>query len=200
MSDESEGSRRDVEPNDDRRLSHHTPSRAAIRRAREAGFDLAALRSDDPQTYRMICSVPVLRTDAELRGLAEGPLQVALGDQHLFEAEVQDGILIMAFPGPDRSQLQRLDDLLAAVVEEEARRRFGYFRVVQDRSGTRRELALPTEPESWSGRDTMVGPFADEAQAEAWAASHVNARSGATYDVLRYAGAWFCDVFSAAET
>lgn len=194
MRDDTEG-----EGREDQRLEDHRPSMAAARRAREAGLDLARLRVDDPQTYRMICSVPVLRTATELRGLAEGPLQVALADQHLFEAELQEGLLIMAFPGPGRSQLQRLDDLLAAVVEEEARLRYGYYRVVQDRTGTRRELGLPTGPGSWSGRDTMVGPFAEEAQADAWASAHVAARSGATYDVLEYAGAWFCDIFSATE-
>jgi hypothetical protein len=180
-------------------LERHLRSPAARRRAEAAGLDLDALKHDDPDAYRMLCAVPVLYLARELRGLAEGPLQAALAGQHLFKAEAEERLLFLAFPGPAKAQLDRLDDLLAAAVDQEASRRQAYFRVVQDRSGTRRELDLPTVPEAWTGRSTMVGPFTDEAQAAAWAEQNVDPRSGVTYDVLAYAGAWFCDVFRAGE-
>jgi hypothetical protein len=95
--------------------------------------------------------------------------------------------------------LERHRPSAAARRRAEAARRHAYFRVVQDRGGTHRELDLPTPPEAWAGRSTMVGPFADEAEAASWAGENVDPRAGATFDVLEYAGAWFCDVFRAGE-
>lgn len=180
-------------------LTHHQPSDEVRRRARAAGLELDRLRSEDPDTYRMLCSTSVLRVGGALRQLVEAPLHAALPDQRLFEAEAGERVTVLAFPGPTRAQLERLDDLLALAVEDEVKRRHAYYRVVQDTAGVHRELDLPTPPESWSGEETMVGPFRDEAQANAWAEKKVDARSGATFDVIQYAGGWFCDVFRAGD-
>lgn len=180
-------------------LTNHRPSDEARRRARAAGLELDELRTGNPDTYRMLCSTSVLRVGSELRSVVEGPLHAALPDQRLFEAEAGGRINVLAFPGPTRVQLDRLDDLLALAVEDEVQRRHAYYRVVQDSAGVRRELDLPTRPEVWNGEETMVGPFQSEAQANAWAEQKVDARGGATYDVVEYAGGWFCDVFRAGE-
>jgi hypothetical protein len=180
-------------------FENHHPSEDAVRRARAAGIDLDAARSEDPASYMMICSVPVLRVAGELRGVAEGPLLSALADQRLFEAPTGAGAVVLAFPGPSSEQLERLDDLMGAAVEEEARRRYGFYRVVRDRSGSRRELGLPVAPDDWDGSEAMVGPFEDEASAWEWARGRSDPRSGTTHDVLKYAGGWFCDLFRAGE-
>lgn len=180
-------------------LTHHRPNDEARRRARAAGLELDDLRVEAPDTYRMLCSTSILRVNEALRDVVEAPLHAALPDQRLFEAETGGRINVLAFPGPTRAQLERLDDLLALAVEDEVRRRHAYFRVVQDSAGVRRELDLPTAPEKWSGQETMVGPFQYEAQANAWAEQRVDARTGATYDVIEYAGGWFCDVFRGGD-
>lgn len=179
-------------------LAEHTPSEGARRRARAAGLDIDALKRDDPTSYMMLCSLPVLHAAPELKTLALPPLQLALTDQQLFEAESQPGVVVLAFPGPDSFQLRRFDELMGEAIEGEVER-YAYYRVVEDASGTRRELDLPTPPDEWQGRSTMIGPFGNEAEARAWAQSRVDPRSGSTYDVVPYAGGWFCDVFSAAE-
>lgn len=176
-------------------LEKHTPSEDARRRAAAADLDLDVLRLDDPDTYRMICAVPVMSVAVELVEIAQGPLQTALGDQRLFQARTDGDVLMLAFPGPDAAQLERLDDLMAMSVEAHAIGRYGYYRLVRDRTGTRREFALPTPPEGWEGGETMVGPFSTEAYAQEWAGARVDPRSGITYDILEYAGSWFCDLF-----
>ena len=179
-------------------LADHQPSEGARRRAEAAGLDLDSLKRDDPVSYRMLCSVPVVKVAKELKDLAEPPLQSSLEDQQLFEAEAQGRLLVLAFPGPARQQLRLLDELMGEVVEE-VRNGYAYYRVVQDRSGTSREFDLPTPPQEWQGAGTMVGPFSDEVQARDWGQQEVVPLAGFTYDVLQYAGAWFCDVFSAAD-
>jgi hypothetical protein len=183
-------------------LEGHRPSAQARRRAHEAGLDLERLRREDPLAYKMITAVPVLQVAAELRTLAEPSLHVALAGQQLFEAKDQEHLQLLAFPGPEARQLERLDDLLAQAVEE-ITGRYGYYRVVSDRRAVRREFDLPTEPGAWQGQETLVGPFGDESEARDWGLDNVMGRvmgSGAlTYDTVRYAGAWFCDIFSAAD-
>ncbi|MEX2534734.1 MAG: hypothetical protein WD273_03960 [Trueperaceae bacterium] len=179
-------------------LEQHQPSEDARGRAKAAGYDLDALKHDDPVTYRMLCAVPVIRSAKELTPLAQSPLQVALGGRQLYEAQVKERMLVLAFPGPGPVELRKLDELMGAAVEE-ALGRYAYYRVVQDRSGTRRELDLPSSPESWQGESTMIGPFAHEAAARDWGQERVIGHAGLTYDVLNYAGGWFCDVFSAAD-
>jgi hypothetical protein len=179
-------------------LSGHVPSAEAERRAHAAGLDLDALRRDDPTGYKMINAAPLLRSAAELRRLAEPAVHAALGDQEIYGAPVGEKVLFLAFPGPNAAQLERLDDLLAQAVEEDTGR-YGFYRVVRDRRGVRRELDLPTSPPVWSGEDALVGPFADDARAREWGLDNVMGRGVITFDTVRYAGAWFCDVFSAAD-
>lgn len=179
-------------------LADHQPGEGARRRAEAAGLDLESLKVDDPVTYRMLCSVPVVNVAKQLKGLVEPPLQSTFEGQHLFEAESQGRLLVLAFPGPAPEQLRRFDGLMGEVVEE-VLDRYAYYRVVQDRSGTSREFDLPTPAQEWQGAATMVGPFRNEAEARDWGQQEVVPRAGFTYDVLQYAGAWFCDVFSAAD-
>jgi hypothetical protein len=179
-------------------LSGHVPSPEAERRAREAGLDLDALRGDDPLAYRMINAAPLLRSAAELRRLAEPAVHAALGDQEIYRAPVGEKVLFLAFPGPSAAQLERLDDLLAQAVEE-VTDRHGFYRVVRDRRGVRRELDLPTSPPAWHGEDALVGPFDDDARARQWGLDNVMGRAAMTFDTVHYARAWFCDVFSAAD-
>lgn len=182
-----------------RDLETHNASEGARRRAEAAGLDIDALKRDDPVSYMMLCSQPVLHAAPQLKELASPALEAALADQQLFEAESQGRLLVLAFPGVGREQLRLLDELMGEVVEE-ALDRYAYYRVVQDQSGTTRELDLPTGPEEWQGTATMVGPFANEGEASAWGQERVVPRAGLTYDVLPYAGAWFCDIFTPGET
>ena len=179
-------------------LESHVPDDGARRRAESAGLDLEVLRRDEPVTYMMICSLPVLRAAPELEDLAEPVLDAVFGDQQLFKAEAEGKVLVLAFPGPTQGQLRRFDELMGEAVEA-ATEEHAYYRIVNDRSGTSRELDLPTPPELWRGSATMVGPFENEAEAQGWAQRLVVPQPGMTYDALLYAGAWFCDVFSAAE-
>ena len=179
-------------------LESHTPSDSARRRAQAAGLDIDALKRDEPLSYMMLCSQPVLHLAPELEALATAPLEAAFGDQQLFEAETGERQLVLAFPGPQPQQLQRFDELMGEMVEQ-ATADFAYYRVVQELSGTRRELDLPTAPGAWQGASTMVGPFGDEGAAREWGQAQVVPRAGMTYDVLNYAGGWFCDVFDAAD-
>lgn len=179
-------------------MDDHRPSEDAVRRAREAGFELEELRESDPTTYRMLCAVPVLRTASELRAVVEAPLRSALPGKELFEAKLEGVVLLLAFPGPAREELQRLDEALGAAAASTGDPRV-YYRVVTDRAGTRRELLFATEPAEWSGQAALLGPFEDEGAAIAFGERNVAGRSGITYDALPYGGHWFCDVFAGGE-
>lgn len=177
-------------------LNDHTPSGEQRRRAEAAGFDLDALRRSDPTTYKMLCSQPVVRVDSALAGLADAPLQAALPQQQLFQAQQSSVTTILAFPGPDAEELERLDQQMGELAESELHR-FVYYRVVRDTTGTRRELSLPVEPAAWSGELRMVGPFRDQGEADAWGRDNVMGRDVLTFDTVPYGAAWFCDVFRA---
>ncbi|HEX7003153.1 MAG TPA: hypothetical protein VF168_03095 [Trueperaceae bacterium] len=179
-------------------LDSHQPDAGARSRAEAAGLDLDILKREEPLSYMMLCSLPVMRVDRRLKTLAAEPLGAVLDDQRLFEAEVGEELLMLAFPGPRRDQLERLDELMGQAVEA-AVADYAYYRVVRDRRGTTRELSLPTAPDGWQGTSTMVGPFEDEAAARRWGQERVVPVSGTTYDTVPYAGGWFCDVFSAAD-
>lgn len=183
----------------DSELASHRPSEGARLRAKSAGLDLDRLKREDPTTYRMLCAVPVVRVAPELQAQALAPLEAALDDQALFQAELADSVLVLAFPGPDAEALERLDRSLGEVAERESGR-YGYYRVVRDETGTRRELDLPSSPQAWQGEETMVGPFADESEAGDWAEANVDRSAGRTYDTVKYGGGWFCDVFDAGNT
>ena len=66
----------------------------------------------------------------------------------------------------------------------------------------RRELDLPQAPDDDLEADdldddTVVGPFADEAAADAWGRAHV--RPPLVHDPFPMNGRWFCDVFRADD-
>jgi hypothetical protein len=74
-----------------------------------------------------------------------------------------------------------------------ARAGSAYLREVHDRSGRRDELGLPVAPEAYRGGATLVGPFADAAAADAWAAGAL--RRPWVHDVHHDGPHVYADVF-----
>jgi len=68
-----------------------------------------------------------------------------------------------------------------------------YLREVSDRAGRRDELALPVAPGDYGGGAWLVGPFADEGAADAWAGRAL--RPPWVHDVHRHGDSWYADVF-----
>ncbi|MEJ2668478.1 MAG: hypothetical protein P8Z81_15515 [Deinococcales bacterium] len=151
----------------DERLRRHTPSAALRSRAEAEGIDLEALKREAPADYMVLNAGEVLLAAAELAHL-------------------------------DDEELERFDALLAPLVDRpEWSARHAYYREVNDARGKRRELGLPLVPDAYREGDAVVGPFPDEAAAEAWGREHVDAPR--VHDPFAMNGRWFCDVFRADE-
>lgn len=182
-------------------LEHHTPTAAARQRAEAAGIDLDKLRRSDPQRYKMLNAVVLLRVAPALREAASNVFFAAFRHYELFEAAEGDLTTLLAFPPLTAAELKRFDDALGRLAALNAyAEQYVYYRVVNDRQGEHRELALPLAPGAWTGEiNRLVGPFPSQAAAEAWGEAQVRGRENLVYDAVPQAGAWFCDVFAAPE-
>lgn len=175
-------------------LLRHRPSDAVRRRAEAEGIDLEELKRSDPQRYGMLNAGEALRAHPELADLAASALAVAFPERSLFEAAPDAMVRVLVFPPLSEAERRRFDALLAPLTDRpEWRARHAYYREVRDVRGTRHELGLPAAPAAYHGGDGMVGPFADQADADAWAREHV--APPRVHDTVVLGGAWFCDVF-----
>ena len=178
--------------------SEHTPSEAVRKRAEAAGIDLGALKRDDPTAYAMLNAQHLLRVSPPLLGAAGDTLFAHFPDHQAFDLPPdENGMLgLLVFPPLKNNELEMLDDAFEKTIRRsEFREVFAYYRVVSDRTGTRREFGLPTAPGAWRAPlSVMVGPFESEEAARAWGDAQVS--RDLLYDALPYGGRWFCDVFS----
>jgi hypothetical protein len=182
----------------DERVRRHTPSAALERRARAEGIDLEALKREAPEDYMALAATEVLRAAPELADLAGGMLLMAFPEREVFRAPDGSRERLLAFPPLTQDELERLDGLLAPLVDRPAwRRRDAYFRQVDDVRGQRRELDLPQAPDAYDQGDAVVGPFADQQAADAWGRTHVGPPR--VHDAFSMNGRWFCDVFRADD-
>lgn len=164
-------------------------------RAEAAGLDLDALKRSDPQRYKMLNAQRLLRTQAPFVERVSDVFFAAFRHYELFQLLEGEYTVLLAFPALSEKELGRLDDALGRLVALPDHAP-AYYRVVNDKQGEQRELALPVLPGAWRGEGgVVVGPFAAQADAEAWGNAHVQAHA-LTHDAVPYAGAWYCDVFS----
>ncbi|MEX2502299.1 MAG: hypothetical protein WD336_07975 [Trueperaceae bacterium] len=181
-------------------LAHHVPSNLARRRAERAGMDLDALRSEAPDRYRMLNAEEIASVSPELADAAAQVVWDAFPDRAIYRVPAPDAgpERLLAFPPLDAEALARFDDDAADLVAKpEFEAVHAFFRTVNDLRGTRRELMLPTPPDAWAGEIALVGPFATQAEAEAWPAGRLPDQLIA--DPVPYRGVWFCDVFRSDE-
>ena len=174
----------------------HRPSERVRAQAEATGVDLGELRKSDPLTYGAINAAPLVRTDARLAPQVKLALEQITPYAQLFTVPLtspQTDTELRVFPPLHKSELAALDDALGALVGRHAGGLF--YRTVNERSGERRELAWPLLPATWQAGAAFVGPFADQAEANAWGQTHVDPRSGFVFDALPYAGAWYGDIF-----
>lgn len=182
----------------DERLRRHTPSAALRRRAAAEGIDLESLKRDAPADYMALAAGEVVRAAPELAALAGGMLLMAFPEREAFRAPDGRRERLLAFPPLSAEELERLDGLLAPLVDRpEWRRRHAFLRQVDDVHGTRRELDLPEHPDAYQQGAAVVGPFADRDAAEAW--GRAQAKPPHVHDPFPMNGRWFCDVFRADE-
>jgi len=182
----------------DERVRRHVPSAAMRRRAEAEGIDLDALKREAPTDYMALAAGEVLRVAPELAELAGGMLLVAFPEREVFRAPDGPRERLLAFPALSGEELERLDGLLAPLVDRpEWYRRNAFYRQVDDARGARRELDLPQAPDAYRQGDAVVGPFVDEGAADAWGRAQV--RPPHVHDPFPMNGRWFCDVFQADE-
>lgn len=180
------------------RVQTHKPTPAARRRAEAAGLDLDDLKRRDPVTYAVLNAQRAVQVAPQLREAAGEALFDAFPRHQVFDAPQTQGGLgsLLLFPPLGQAELIRLDRTFAELASVTSSVGSVFYRTVNDSGGERRELGLTVLPDAWQGQpDVMVGPFVTEAAARAWSERHVAAPSGLVSDVLRYAGAWFCDLF-----
>ena len=159
-------------------------------------MDLEGLRESDPLTYAAINAVSLVRTDARLASQVNAALIPFAPHAQLFTVPLtnpQTDTELRVFPPLQKPELDAFDDALGVFVSTQPGGLF--YRTVGDISGEHRELAWPLPPQKWSAGTALVGPFSDEAEANAWGQDHIDPRSGLVFDALPYAGAWYSDVF-----
>ncbi len=179
-------------------LRLHKPSEKAQQRAKQAGLHLSELKETNPQHYKMLVAQNVLEVSAELEQLASSVILAAFQHHEVFRLEQPHVITLLIFPELSTKELERLDKSLGQLLESASlKSNYAYFRVVTDKTGEHRQLSLPLPSEEWRGqRNHLIGPFENQTRAETWGEQNVRPRQ-LIYDTLSYAGAWFCDVFSA---
>ncbi|CAN5743883.1 hypothetical protein BH24DEI2_BH24DEI2_29210 [soil metagenome] len=180
-------------------LEHHTPTEAARHRAAAAGLSLDDLKHSDPQRYKMLNAQPLLQVAPSLAAAASAVLFAAFRHYDLFELPGDDVTTLLVFPPLTPAETKRFDDALGRLAALDIHaQNYVYYRVVTDRQGEHRQLALPLAPAAWSGEaNRLVGPFATQSAAEAWGEAHISGQGSLIHDTVPQAGAWFCDVFDA---
>lgn len=139
-----------------------------------------------------------LRASADLADIAASLLLALFPDRQLYRSEHGGLSLLLVDPPLGVVEAARLERYLHELVARpEWRARHAVVREVRDRSGVRREVRTPVPPASYGEGEALVGPFDDEASADAWGAEH--APPGFDHDAVRMAGAWLCDVFAAGD-
>lgn len=182
--------------------STHEPTQEVRRKAEAAGLDLDALRERDPTTYAMLNAERTVQVAPQLKEVAGEALFATFPERQIFDmpygaTQGNEMLSLLIFPPLDHTELERLDETLAALATRAPlAAENAFYRVVSDTAGEHRELALPVAPGDWHGQaGVMVGPFKGEAAAKAWSEAHIDATSGLVSDTLPYSGAWFCDLF-----
>ena len=156
----------------------------------------AATRKDTGTDAGDAAPVALLRTHPDLLQTVAQLLWAAAPEAELMHDDPDDAGLVPLYlraplREPQQAAFERgLDALLA---EPSERRRGTYLREVRDLRGRRRELGVPVAPDAWQGGAVLVGPFPDEAAAEAWRERTVTPPW--LGDPLPHAGAWYVDVF-----
>jgi hypothetical protein len=139
-----------------------------------------------------------LRAGPGLADIAVSLVLALFPEHRLYRAEAAAMTAVALQPPLDAAQAARLERFLHELAERpEWRERHAVVREVRDRAGTRLEVRTPTAPADYVTGEALVGPFDDEAAADAWGAEH--APDGCGHDAIRMAGAWLCDVFDIGE-
>ncbi len=135
----------------------------------------------------------VVRATSDLAPIAESVILVLFPASTLYRST--SGLVSLRLePAPDREGFRRLKDKLFELVgRPEWRRRHAVGREVSDADGTRLEVLTPVPPREYAGGARLVGPFATQAEADAWGGD--NAVSALSYDTFATGGAWLVDLF-----
>lgn len=179
----------------DERLRDHRPSASARRRAASAGIDLAMLKLERPDEYRMLNASEAVRVAPPLVDELAGALALAFPDHSFYRAPAGPLERILAFPRFAETDRARLDALVTEHLDlPRWRARHASYREVKDGHGARREVILPTAPSAYEGGEAWVGPFESREQADGWAQATL--LQPLVHDVMARSGGWYCDVFS----
>jgi hypothetical protein len=178
-------------------LRLHKPSGAAKQRAERGNINLEQLKETNPTHYKMLVAQQVLEVSPELEGVASDVFAAAFRYHEVFRLEHPPFVTLLVFPELTAKDLERLDTALAKPPElPKFKAQYAYFRIVTDKEGEHRQLALPLAPERWAGqKNILVGPFANQADAETWGDETVRSHNF-IHDAIQYEGSWFCDVFA----
>ena len=170
-------------------------SEKAKARAKAAGLELDALRESDPERFMLFCAEDVLYLSEQLRDLASSVFFAAFPHHKLFEQADERLLIFKAFPGLGKAEEEKLLSALGRLIDHpKFAFPLAYLRTVNDQTGRQHYFALPIQAQDWKGQSNqLVGPFATEAQARAWALE--NLLAGLDFDSLQHADQWFCEFF-----
>jgi len=146
--------------------------------------------SDAPPAFE------ILRVDPRLIEVVASLFWATFPDRRLGRSEPDaDGRVALRTDAPwPPAVAERWRSALEELLRQPFARSGGaYLREVRDRAGRRDELALPVPPDAYRGGAWLVGPFRDEAAADAWAGHTL--RPPWVGDVHRHGDDWYADVF-----
>jgi hypothetical protein len=177
-------------------LRLHQPNELTLQRARQAGINLAELKESNPQHYKMLAAQHVLEVSQELEQAASSVIFATFRHHEVFRLEQRAFVHLLIFPELSAKDLERLETGLANLTELPTfKTQYAYFRVITDKTGEHRQLALPIAASAWTGQlNQLVGPFRNQVEAEAWGNHFVRPQS-LIHDTVQHATVWFCDIF-----
>ncbi len=170
----------------------HKPSILALNKAKADGIDLLSLKQTNPNEYKMRVAQDILLSSRELADFASQVFFAAFPHHELFKLDYKEHLSLLSFPELSPKDLKRWDDALSRLVlQTKFAKDYAYYRVVQDKQGEMRQLALPLSPQAYEGQlNVLVGPFVNELEAHTWGEQQF------MFDTVAYLGVWFCDLFS----
>jgi len=184
-------------------LAKHKAKQKSIDYAKSKNLSIEELKTQDPQTYKILNAQEILEVDKDLEAYAAGIFEILFKDRELFRIDNSENNGLnrfLVFPELSKEDLKKYWDKLNILLEQKPLiAKDIYYRVLNDKNGEHHQLALPINSSDWHGQENLlIGPFKSKKAAESWAKAALENHENLDFDVINYNKKYFLDIFSNA--
>jgi len=184
-------------------LNNHQANQKSIDYAKSHNLSIAELKQQDPETYKILNSQEILEVHKDLETHAAAIFEILFKNKELFKIDNSaKGSLnkLLVFPELNKQELNSYWDKLSILLEQKPLiEKNIYYRVLNNISGERHQLALPIKSSDWRGQENiLIGPFETKKLAETWVRASLKNYDNLDFDSITYNKKHFIDIFSNA--